>query len=157
MYVWESLGNNVCFGIPKETMSVWEALLKPCVFGNPLGSNVCLRIPWRTMYVWESLGKVCLFGNPLRNIVCLWILCETIKFGNPTVNHVCLGIQKWKNTVRWNLHHLWFASPLSPHCPCGVRSRPVFSQVLLSLECYSCAHMPNMQLCDSDKKKVAAN
>ena len=55
MYVWESL---------RETMYVWESLWKQCMFGNPLGNNVCLGIPGETMYVWESLGKQCMFGNP---------------------------------------------------------------------------------------------
>jgi hypothetical protein len=45
-------------------MYVWESLGKQCMFGNPWGNNVCLGIPWETMYVWESLGEQCMFGIP---------------------------------------------------------------------------------------------
>ena len=71
MYVWESLGNNVCFGTPKETIYVQESLLEPCVFENPSGNNLCSKILRGTMYVWGSLGKECMFGDPLGNNVCL--------------------------------------------------------------------------------------
>ena len=61
------------FGIPGETMYVWE-------------------FPWETMYVWESLGKQCMFGNPLGNNVCLGIPGETMYDLESLGNYVCLGM-----------------------------------------------------------------
>jgi len=57
------LGNNVCLGIPRETMYVWESLGKQCMFGNPLGNNVCLGIPGETMYVWDSRNEKMVFSG----------------------------------------------------------------------------------------------
>ena len=78
-----SLGNNVCLRILRETMYVleflgwtlyvWESLGKQCMFVNPWGNDACLGISEETMYVWESLGSN----------VCLGIIGERCVLGNP--------------------------------------------------------------------------